>query len=62
MSLYKANSSGNEKMMNQFSILLKREVESVQQLSIFDFLENDGHEQQECFFYTVGAMYELTSF
>jgi hypothetical protein len=31
----------------------------VQQLSIFDFLENDEYEQQEGFFYTGGAMYEL---
>jgi hypothetical protein len=28
----------------------------VQQLSIFDFLENDEHEQQEGFFYTGGTM------
>jgi hypothetical protein len=29
----------------------------VQQFSIFDFLENEEHEQTEGFFYTGGAMY-----
>jgi hypothetical protein len=33
----------------------------VQQLTIFDFLENEGHEQQEGFFFTGGAMYAKVS-
>lgn len=33
----------------------------MQQLTIFDFLENEEHEQQEGFFFTGGAMYAKVS-
>ncbi|KLR75287.1 hypothetical protein ABH20_00925 [Geobacillus sp. T6] len=36
-------------------------MQQVQQLSIFDFLENEENEQKEGFFFTGGAMYAKVS-